>query len=82
MRIAQHIENSTQINVVEHIMTRNFWEFFITDDNHTEDIVRAYVMGFESELGDISLNEIKPHIISRTSNLSEVMPPAGYRWMN
>lgn len=71
------------INVVEHIILRNFWEYYITDETFGDDgdIVQALVMGYETELGDISLDEIKPYIISRTKNLEEVMPAEGWRWV-
>jgi hypothetical protein len=71
----------TTVNVVEHVMTTNMWEFFITDDNHNEDVVRAVVVGFETELGDVSLSEIKPHVISReTEDLAGLMPAPGWAW--
>lgn len=69
-----------EINVVEHVILRNFWEYYITDDHHNSDIVRAFVMGFENELGDISLSEIRPYAISRTKNLKEVAPAQGWKW--
>jgi len=28
----------------------------------------------------VSLSEIKPHVISRTSNLDDIMPADGYEW--
>ena len=74
-------EHGTTVNVVEHVMTKNMWEFFITDDNHNEDVVRAVVVGFEIEIGDVSLSEIKPFVISReTEDLEELMPAPGWAW--
>jgi hypothetical protein len=70
----------TVINVVSHVILRNFWEYYITDNHHDDDIVRALVMGFETELGDISLSEIKPYVISRTRDLTDVMPASGWQW--
>jgi hypothetical protein len=68
------------VNVIEHIMCKGFWEYYITDENFSDDIVQAVVMGFEVEIGDISLSEIKPYIITRTKDLSELMPAEGWRW--
>jgi hypothetical protein len=70
----------TVLNIVEHIMTRQYWEYYITDENFTEDIVCALVHGFETDIGNISLLEIKPYIMTRTKNLDEVMPAQGWRW--
>jgi hypothetical protein len=69
------------VNIVEHIMTRNFWEYYITDDKFTDDIVRAVVMGDETEIGDISLSEIKPYVTSKTKRLNEIMPAEGWEWV-
>jgi hypothetical protein len=73
-----------QLNITEHIITKNFWEYYITDETFGDDgdIVQAVVMGFETEIGDISLAEIKPYIITRTRNLNEVMPADGWQWVD
>lgn len=68
------------VNVVEWIMTVNFWEYYIMDQKETDDIVLAVVMGFDTEAGDISLEEIRPYIKTRTKDLSAIEPAAGYRW--
>lgn len=65
------------------IITKNFWEHFIfetPDIKPTDDQQFALVMGFETELGYISLSEIKPYILTITKDLSSVMPPEGYSW--
>jgi len=82
MRKAINKELNITINVVEHIMTRNLWEFYITDNKHDEDIVEALVMGHATEIGDISRKEIAPFITMRTTDLNEILPPEGYEWAN
>lgn len=72
--------NGTVLNIVEHIIIQNFWEYYITDEKFDDDIVRALVMGFDDEIGDISLSEIKPYVITRTRNLGDVMPAVGWAW--
>ena len=39
-------------------------------------------MGFENEWGDVSMDEIKPYIISiaRGKELDYIMPPFEYYW--
>ena len=76
-------DNNVEINVVEHIILKNYWEYYITDENCKDDDIRfALVMGFETELGYISLSEIKPYIMTRTKNIipSELMPATGWHW--
>lgn len=81
MRTAINESNpSIKLNVTRFMMTKNMWEYFITDNPENEDIVEAYVMGFESELGDISIKEISPFTIVDTNELQSVMPPQGFVW--
>jgi len=73
-----------KLEIVEHIILKNYWEYYILKDDEysTEDIKTAVVMGDATELGDVSLSEMEPYIKTRTSNLSEIMPAAGYKWEN
>lgn len=73
-------KNGNVIDIVEHIILRNLWEYYVTTDKYSDDIVLCLVMGAETELGDVSLSEIEPYIISRTKNLAEIMPASGYTW--
>ena len=79
------IKGDLKLNVVEHIMTTNMWEYYILanePDTHAPDpdIVYALVMGFEDEIGTVSMSEIKPYILSRTTELSTIFPASGYQW--
>ena len=78
------IKGDLKLEIVEHIILKNYWEYYILKDDEysTEDIKTALVMGDATELGDVSLAEMEPYIKSRTSNLSELMPAAGYKWEN
>lgn len=69
------------INVTEHIILKNGWEYYIHDDYKNGSIVSALVMGYETEFGDVCLEELKPYIISRTKRLNEVLPAEGWNWM-
>lgn len=65
------------------IITKNLWEHFIfdvPDIPKNSDQQFAFVMGYENEFGYVSLSELRPHVISVTKDLSEVMPPDGYQW--
>ena len=78
------IKDNLKLDVVEHIMLRNMWEYFVladeAGDEPDSDIKYALVMGFNDEIGTVSLSEIKPYVISRTSRLDEIMPASGYQW--
>ena len=72
------------INVVEHIITKNLWEFYIIDDPENvrpEGYATALVMGHDTEIGDVYLPEIEPFIASRTTQLNDIFPPVGWSWV-
>lgn len=71
------------INVVEHIIIRNMWEYYITDEKTDDkDLKFGLVMGFETELGYIYMPELAPYVISKTKNLNEVMAAGGWSWVD
>ena len=81
------IKGNVQLDVVEHIILRNMWEYYVLSDegqndwvSSEPDIVMALVMGFNDEIGCVSLSEIKPHILTRTTELSTIFPASGYEW--
>lgn len=80
MRKMKHSKHGYTINVVEHIILKNFWEYYITDDKYDDDIVRALVMGDATELGDVSLSEIRPYLLTRTKDLDSILPAIGFTW--
>jgi len=72
------------INVVEHIITKNMWEYYILDDPENvspEGYATALVMGREIEIGGVYLPEIEPFIASRTTQLNDIFPPVGWSWV-
>ena len=71
----------TVLHIVEHIILKNYWEYYVTDTYVEEGIKEALVMGFEQEIGDFSLEEIEPHILSRTTDLN-ILPAEGWKWMD
>ena len=74
-------EGGKSFAVHQHIILKNFWEYYL-EKTDKDGIAFGYVMGFEDEWGDVSLNEVKPYIMSKTSGagLYEIMPPEGYCW--
>ena len=83
------IKGNLKLDVVEHIILRNMWEYYVLSNEGKNqsfpsepDIVYALVMGFNDEIGCVSMSEIKPHVMTRTTDLSEIMPADGYEWEN
>jgi hypothetical protein len=79
------VKGNLKLKVVEHIILRNMWEYYILadePDTHAPDpdIVYALVMGDHDEIGTVSLSEIGPHIFTRTTELNTIFPAAGYSW--
>ena len=69
------------VTVHAHIITKNWWEYYILDNKRYDDIRFALVMGIETEMGDISVNEIRPYIVTQTSNLDGCMSAPGWEWV-
>ena len=74
-----HTEGGEPFAVHQHIILRNFWEYYLGETDK-DGIAFGYVMGFENEWGSVDLNEIRPHVISATRLLDEIMAPVGYYW--
>lgn len=86
MRKMKNKSYGSVVNVVSFAMTKgNMWEYFITDQKFSDDIVCAVVVGFECEMGDISLSEIKPHLMFNKDIMApenkHIMPAPGWEWV-
>ena len=83
MRKMRNQETGAILTVTEHLITKNFWEYYLTNEETDDELVKfGFVMGFENELGYVYLPEISPYIMTRTKNLNEVMPATGYEWID
>ena len=83
MRKMKSLTSDHVMEVSEHIITKNFWEYYLTNEETDDpDVKFGYVMGFEDELGYIYLPEIKPYIMTKTKDLAGVMPARGYKWID
>ena len=78
------VKGNLKLKVVEHIILRNMWEYYVLADEDGDepdsDIKYALVMGFNDEIGTVSMSEIGPHVLTRTTELSTIFPAAGYEW--
>lgn len=75
-------KGNTILNITQHIILRNGWEYYVTDCKHNANTYQCLVMGFETEIGDVYLPEIQPYIVSRTKDLSDVMPCQDWTWVS
>ena len=83
MRKMKSTRFDTTINVVQHIIVKNMWEYYITDEvTDSDDIKFCLVVGDETELGDVWLEEIKPYIITDTTKLNDVLPAPNWVWID
>ena len=80
MNEMKHLETGEILSVYRLIMTFNLWEYYILED-FGNDLVKALVLGYETEIGDVSLEEITPFILTDTRDLTQVLPATGYRWI-
>jgi hypothetical protein len=86
MRKMKNKETGRIVEVEEFFMTKNMWEFYVIkpkedEPQNTEDIKFCLVLGYENEFGDVSMSEVKPHMITRTKNLQEVAAAIDYEWV-
>ena len=83
MRAMRRPETGSVVKVYGHVILRNGWEYFFLDPKpDSRGNIMALVMGFETEMGDVHLPEIKPHFVSYTTELADVMPAEGWEWVN
>lgn len=75
-------KDDVTLKVIEHIIVKNFWEYYVCDAETNEgDTKLCVVFGDETEIGDVYLPELKPYIRTRTSDLKELAPAPGWRWV-
>ena len=68
-----------ELEVTRHIMTKNMWEYYLEEPDENG-IAFGVVMGFDTELGYVDMEEIAPYVISSTDNMDELMPASGWNW--
>ena len=80
MRVMKRpVQMFAEVEVTRHIMTNNMWDYYLEEpDEHG--IAFGVVMGFDTELGYVDMEEIAPYVISSTENMDELMPASGWNW--
>tara|TARA_R100000655_G_scaffold34598_1_gene67280 strand:+ start:2977 stop:3243 length:267 start_codon:yes stop_codon:yes gene_type:complete len=87
MRKMQSKSGKTTVKVTKHIILQNYWEYYVVDDDEMQfeknsDIQFAYAIGIAKEFGTISMSEMKPYIVSETTDLDDVAPAPDWRWID
>lgn len=75
---------SKPVNVYGWAITAHGWEYYFLD-NKKSDIRFAYVIGYESEMGDVSMSELSPFIRSITfddADLQHIAPAPDCEWVD
>ena len=76
-------KGNTTLDVLEWIMVKGIcWEYYVTEQWDETNCAYCLVDGDFQELGLVSLDEIKPHLSSRTKDLYSLQPAPGWRWVD
>ena len=75
-------EYGNTIKVIEHIMLTNLWEYYMIEAPDANGIAFALVVGHEIEMGSVSIHEIEPYIMSRSTDLDDLMPAPQWQWLH
>ena len=73
-------EHGDTVKVIEHIILSNMGEYYILEAANEDGIAFALVVGDYTEMGSVSMDEIAPYIVSRTTRLNEIMPAPMWTW--
>ena len=73
-------EHGTVLDVIEHVILSNMWEYYILEAADVDGIAFALVVGDYTEMGTVSMDEIQPYILTRTTQLDGIMPAPQWAW--
>lgn len=82
-RLMRQNDTGSVVKVFGWALTRNGWEYFILEPKGTRRPT-AIVMGFETEMGSVDLQEIKPYVVAFAAehDLQDLAPCAGWEWLS
>ena len=73
-------ECGSTVDVIEHVILSNLWEYYILEEPDEHGVVLAIVVGDATEMGSVWMDDIEPHVISRTTAFDEIMPAPHWSW--
>lgn len=82
MRKMRHIRSGVEFNVVEHIITENLYEYYVTEDKVSKDVKWCLAVKPMNEMETLYIPTIKKYILNRTKNLKIVYPAPDHEWVN
>ena len=82
MRKMTNDDGSITLNITQHIILKNLWEYYVTDQKFNDHIIECLVVGNFTEIGDVDMNEIKPYIISTADPFEDLLPAPGWKWQD
>tara|TARA_B100000700_G_scaffold178953_1_gene197634 strand:- start:22883 stop:23131 length:249 start_codon:yes stop_codon:yes gene_type:complete len=70
------------LDIKKYYMTKNGWQYYVTELPDEDGIGEALVEGFEQEVGTFSIDEIKPYILltAEGEDLKNLLPAQGFVW--
>lgn len=86
-RKMQKLDNPDQvITVTEWIALQNLWEIYVFDTIEQENGDKEYLtltlgQHIEPEMGSQWESEIRPNIMTRSTNLHDLLPAPGWKWV-
>lgn len=76
-------KGSQTLTILEWIMvSRLCWEYYVTEEWNEDNCAYCLVDGDFQEMGQVSLDEIKPYISARTRDLTSLAPAPGWKWLD
>ena len=76
------VKGNAELEVVEHVILQNMWEYFVTEKPDEHGVGWALVVGDAVEYGTVAEYDIRKYGISRTTDLTELMPAPNWSWKN
>tara|TARA_B100001093_G_C26830993_1_gene1016111 strand:+ start:659 stop:931 length:273 start_codon:yes stop_codon:yes gene_type:complete len=81
-RTMKSSEYNSELKVAMHIVLRNMWEYYLEEPDE-DGIAFGLVLGYEDDLGEVPLDEIREYAISYAEGetLNDIMPAPYWRWV-
>ena len=70
------------LDIKKYYMTKNGWQYYVTELPDEDGIGEALVEGVEQEIGSFSIDAIKPYIFLTVEGeeLKNILPAQGFVW--
>jgi hypothetical protein len=81
-RTMKSLEYGSELKIAMHVITKHNWEYYLEEPDENG-ISFGLVLGFEDEMGDVLLDEIRPYAIcyAEGETLNDIMPATNWKWV-